>query len=130
MISDSQGIHVSADMQKLILHCKGVHRTVLITDSTRLNNPNPPALSHVTDLNFSSTGELAGSKLTMDQALRNVMAHTGCSIVDAFLMASTNPARALEFDDIGSIEVGKKADLVLLDDAFQLQQVILRGNCI
>jgi N-acetylglucosamine-6-phosphate deacetylase len=130
VISDSQGIHVCADMQKLILHCKGVHRTVLITDSTRLNNPNSPALSHVTDLNFSSIGELAGSKLTMDQALRNVMAHTGCSIVDAFLMASTNPARALEFDDIGSIQVGKKADLVFLDDAFRLQQVILRGECV
>lgn len=128
LISDSQGIHVCADMQKLVLHCKGVHRTVLITDSTGLNNPNPPELSHVTDLNFNEQGELAGSRLTMDQALRNVITHTGCSIADAFLMASSNPAQALELNDIGSIAVGKKADLVFLDDTFHVQQVILRGE--
>lgn len=128
MISDSCGIHVCADMQRLVLHCKGIHHTILITDSTTRNTPNPPQLAHVKDLNFDDMGDLAGSKLTMDQACRNVMTHTGCSISDAFLMASTNPARALDMDDVGSIAVGKKADLVFVDGAFNVLKVILHGN--
>ena len=128
MISDSCGIHVQPDLQKMVLHIKGKDRVILISDSTTLNNPNPPALAHVTDLNFDANGGLAGSKLTLDQACWNVMIATGCSIADAFRMASTNPATALGFDDIGSIAVGKKADLVFVDDQFQVQQVMLGGK--
>ena len=127
MISDSCGIHVQPDLQKMILHIKGIDRMILISDSTTLNNPNPPQFAHVTDLNFDAAGGLAGSKLTLDQACRNVMNATGCSIADAFRMASTNPATALGFDDIGSIAVGKKADLVFVDDQFHVQTVLLHG---
>ena len=112
----------------MVLHIKGLERVILISDSTTLNNPNPPALAHVTDLNFDANGGLAGSKLTLDQACRNVMNATGCSISDAFRMASTNPAAALGFDDIGKIAVGKKADLVFVDDQFRVQQVMLGGK--
>lgn len=128
MISDSCGIHVCPDMQKLVLQIKGFRRTILITDSTSLNNPNPPELAHVTDLNFDETGALAGSRLTMDQACRNVMASTGCGIAEAFRMASTNPARALEMYEIGSIEAGNKADLVFVDDQFHVKSVMLGGK--
>ena len=128
MISDSCGIHVQPDLQKMVLHIKGTEQVILISDSTTLNNPNPPALAHVTDLNFDSNGGLAGSKLTLDQACRNVMNATGCSIADAFRMASTNPAAALGFQDIGSIAVGKKADLVFVDKQFNVKQVMLGGK--
>ena len=128
MISDSCGIHVNPEMQQLVLHTKGVHRTILISDSTIHNNPNPEHLAHVTDLNFDTNGGIAGSKLTMDQACRNVMANTNCGIAQAFLMASTNPAEALDMEDIGSIEEGKKADLVFVDDKFNVLQVMLRGE--
>ena len=128
MISDSCGIHVCPDMQKLVLQIKGIHHTILITDSTTLDNPNPPAFSHVTDLNFDENGNLAGSRLTMDQACRNVMASTGCGIAEAFRMASVNPARALDMDEVGSVEVGKKADLVFVDDQFRVKKVMLRGE--
>ena len=128
LISDSCGIHVCPDMQKLVLQIKGVHHTILITDSTSLNNPNPPELAHVTDLNFDDRGELAGSRLTMDQACRNVMASTGCGICEAFRMASTNPARAVGLEDVGAIAPGKKADLVFVDDQFRVQNVMLGGK--
>lgn len=128
MISDSCGIHVCPDMQKLVLLCKGVRHTILITDSTSLNNPNPKELAHVTDLNFDERGGLAGSRLTMDQACRNVMKSTGCSMTDAFLMASTNPAKAMEMNDVGSVQVGKKADLVFVDNQFHVQNVMLHGK--
>ena len=82
----------------------------------------------MTDLNFDHNGHIAGSKLTMDMACRNIMTHTNCGIAQAFLMASTNPAKVLGMDDeIGSIEKGKIADLVFVDDRFNVKKVMLSG---
>ncbi len=134
LISDSCGAHVDAEMQRLLLHTKGVHRVVLITDSAAidevfLDQPTPPELAHVTDLNFDDNGELAGSRLTMDMVCRNIMKHTNCGICQAFIMASLNPAKAIGMDDeIGSIEVGKQADLVFVDDMFNVKKVMLGGE--
>lgn len=129
LISDSCGIHVHPQMQQLLLHTKGLHRVVLITDSTVHNNPVPPHLAHVKDLNFDHNGGIAGSKITMELACRNIMTHTNCGIAQAFVMASLNPAKAIGMDDeIGSIEVGKIADLVFVDDKFNVQQVMLAGE--
>ena len=128
LISDSQGIHVHPEMQQLLVHTKGVHRVVLITDSTVYNNPIPERYSHITDLNFDHNGGIAGSKLTMDQACRNIMRHTNCGIAQAFLMASTNPARAVGLTEVGVIEKGKVADLVFVDDKFNVQKVMLAGK--
>lgn len=116
-------------MQRLLIHNKGIARTILITDSTTYNNATPEALAHIRDLNFDHNGDLAGSKMTMELACRNIMTNTNCGIAQAFLMASTNPARAIGMDDeIGSIEVGKKADLVFVDDKFNVQRVLLGGG--
>ena len=129
LISDSYGLHVHTDMQQLILHCKGLDRTILVTDSTKTTYPNPPHLAYITDLNFDLNGDLGGSKLTMNQACRNIMTHTTCGIAQAFLMASRNPARVLGMDDeIGTIAVGKKANLVILDDRFNIKQVLFEGE--
>ena len=87
MISDSCGIHVQPDLQKMILHIKGTDRVILISDSTTLNNPNPPELAHVTDLNFDSTGGLAGSKLTLDQAGEALQTAKKVIIVPGYGMA-------------------------------------------
>lgn len=129
LICDSQGIHVSADIQRLMLHCKGVDKVVLITDSTHVTNENPEGLRHITDLNFDEKGGLSGSRLTMAQACCNIMTHTNCGIAQAFLMASRNPARAVGMDhDIGTIAVGKKANLVFVDHRFRVGTVILEGE--
>ena len=128
LISDSCCIHVHKEMQQLLLHCKGLEKVILITDSTVHDDPSPANLAHVTDLNFDKNGGIAGSKMTMDQACRNIMTHTNCGIAQAFYMASTNPARLLGFDDIGAVEVGKTADLVITDDKFNIDTVILGGE--
>ena len=131
MICDSFGIHVNPDMQQLILHCKGIDRVILITDSATFSIPNPPQYAHVEDLNFDEIGGINGSKLTLDQACRNLMTHTNCGIAQAFLLASRNPARALGMDhEIGSIAVGKKANLVFVDDRFRVQKVMLEGELV
>lgn len=129
LISDSCGIHVHPDLQKNLIHSKGAGRVILITDSTFYDNDPPENMSHVKDLNFDTNGELAGSKLTMNQACKNIMMSTTCGISQAFIMASTNPAKAIGiYDEVGSIEVGKKADLVFVDDKFNVKKVILDGN--
>lgn len=131
LICDSCGIHVNSEMQQLLLHTKGIHRTVLITDSTIYDEPVPEAYAHVTDLNFDAEGGIAGSKLTMDVACRNIMTHTNCGIAQAFVMASLNPAKVIGMDDeIGSLEEGKRADIVLVDDRFNVKQVILGGELV
>jgi N-acetylglucosamine-6-phosphate deacetylase len=57
------------------------------------------------------------------------MTHTNCGIAQVFLMASTNPARLLGMDhEIGSIALGKTADLVFVNDLFQVQKVMLSGE--
>ena len=129
MISDSLGIHVNTEMQELLVHTKGVDKVVLITDSTVHSNPVPEKYAGVTDLNFDKNGGIAGSKLTMEQACRNLMTHTNCGIAQAFLMASTNPAKVIcLYDELGSIDVGKRADIVLVDDMFNVKSVMLGGE--
>ena len=129
LISDSCAIHVHPEMQQLLLHTKGLHRMVLISDSTVYDNPIPEQYAHVTDLNFDHNGTIAGSKLTMDMACRNIMTHTNCGIAQAFVMASTNPAKVVGLDEeLGSIEKGKVADLVFVDDRFHVKKVMLAGK--
>lgn len=131
MISDSCGIHVHPEMQQLLIHTKGIDKVILITDSTVHDDPTPPEYAHVTDLNFDERGGISGSKMTMDQACKNVMKSTNCGIAQAFLMASTNPAKAVRmYDKFGSIAKGKNADLIFVDDKFNVQKVMLEGEIV
>jgi len=129
LISDSCGVHVHSDLQRMIVKNKGINRVVLITDSTNYAGKNPVEYAHVDDISFNDQGMIAGSKLTLDKACRNIMSHTNCGIAQAFVMASLNPAKVIGMDDeIGSIEPGKIADLVFVDDKFNVQQVMVCGE--
>lgn len=129
LICDSRGIHVNPDLMRLIRKVKGIDRTILITDSF-VSEASPAAeFQHIEDLVFDESGQLNGSRLTMNVACRNSMTHTNCGIVEAFRMASLNPARAIGMDrSIGSIARGKIANLVFVDDKFEVNQVILGGE--
>lgn len=132
LICDSGAVHVNAQLQRLILKNKGIDKVVLISDCSGRKdgeNPAPEGLRHMTDLSFDDQGSLGGSRLSMDMACRNIMTHTNCGIAQAFLMAARNPARSVGMDDeIGSIEAGKRADLVFVDDMFHVQKVMLAGT--
>lgn len=129
VICDSCGIHVNRERLRLLLKTKGAERLILITDSFPSTEQGPEALRHITDLVFDANGLLNGSRLTMDAACRNMMVHTGCSMTQAFWMASRNPARVIGMDrEIGTIEPGKKANLVFVDDAFHVKKVMLEGE--
>ena len=93
-----------------------------------------PGFEHVTDINltYSPDGRLdiSGSKLTLNIACRNWMKHTGASIVDAFKVASYNPAQAVGLTDRGEIRVGLKADLIFVDIKMNVQRVIKNGKIV
>lgn len=128
IICDSAGIHLSSEMIEFVLAVKGSDRVVLISDSF-VGEPSPKGMEHITDLSFDANGNLSGSKLTLDVACRNLIKHTGCSIETAFRVASRNSARVIGLDgEIGSIEAGKKADLVFVDSEFNVKKVILEGK--
>ena len=127
-ICDSRGIHVDPYMLRLVRKIKGDDRIILISDAYAADGPVPPGYDGVTDINFDNTGEIAGSKLTLNVACRNYMVHTGASIVNVFQMASYNPAQAAGFGDRGMIAEGYRADLVICDHMMHVNKVILKGE--
>ena len=128
LICDSRGIHVDPYMLRLVRKVKGEDRIILISDAYACDGPIPPGYEDVFDINFDHTGEIAGSKMTLDISCRNMMVHTGASIVDVFRYASYNPAKAVGFDDRGEIAVGKRADLVMVDYNMNVKNVIMKGE--
>ena len=128
LICDTRGIHVDPFMLWLIRRIKGDERLILITDAYAADGPVPPGYDGANDINFDWTGEIAGSKLTLDVACRNMMKHTGASIVNAFQYASYNPAQAVGFFDRGEIAVGKRADLVFADYKMNVKTIMIKGE--
>ncbi len=75
-------------------------------------------------------GTLAGSTLTMDQALRNLVKKMGLDLMDASRRVSTNAADFLGLADRGRLAVGAWADLVMLNSDLSIQQVYVEGNAV
>ncbi len=133
LICDETGIHVVPDLIKMIVRTKGVERICLITDSmvgSDLHKNNAAAgVWYGSDLNYDDEGMLAGSRMTLENAVRNMMTHTGYGLCHAIRMATLNPAKLLGIDHrVGSLAPGKAADLILIDDMVQIHRVILGGD--
>ena len=73
-------------------------------------------------------GTIAGSILTYIQAFKNVMEFTGATVEEAVKMTSGNQAKEFGLESKGAIAVGKDADMVVLNDAFDLVQTISYGK--
>ena len=116
IICDRNGVHVRPELVELAIKCVGVDRIVGITDCCS----GDPAES---DINVVD-GELTGSKLTMDRAAQNFYA-LGLTVPEVFRVCSLNGAKAIQMDDrIGSLEAGKQADVLILDSALNLKEVL------
>ncbi|KRF34827.1 N-acetylglucosamine-6-phosphate deacetylase [Nocardioides sp. Soil805] len=72
-------------------------------------------------------GAIAGSTLTMDAAVRYAVAVAGLPLLDVVHAASTAPARVLGLTDVGALEAGRRADLVVLDDSLEVVRVMRAG---
>lgn len=130
------GIHVHPRAVSIAWRILGAERTIMISDATAaLGDPAARSATlagrpvEVTgDVVRASDGALAGSVLTLDQAVRNLLAFTGCSAAEALHTVTATPARVLGLADRGRIEPGAVADLVLLTPDLHLVDVLVAGT--
>jgi N-acetylglucosamine-6-phosphate deacetylase len=131
------GVHVHPAMVKLALLLKGPSRLMVITDGTagsglakgaRASIGGRPII--VKEAAYLDDGTLAGSTLTMDRAFANVVTNMDVSLVDAALVCSTTPARALGLQHTGGIVEGWRADVVLLDRHLQVVATYVAGELV
>ena len=136
LIADN--IHVHPAAMNVLARCKGVERTVLITDAMRAAGL--PAGDYelggqpVTVKDGScrlADGTLAGSILTMERALANFMAASGLSLAAAWPATSRTPAQSLGLDhQLGALKPGYRADVVLLDAQLQVVATVVGGQVV
>ena len=135
LICDEVGIHVPSGQVKMIIRIKGVERVCIISDHTtvtgaeRYKNNAQKGIWFGPDLNYDDEGMLSGSLMTLENGVRNVMTHTGYGLCHAIRMATLNPASAVGIDrEVGSLEGGKKANFIIMDDAVNISKVFLEGE--
>ena len=133
----ADGIHVPAPILKLIAHVKGVERMALITDSLAVTASNtdrafdPRVIIEDGVCKLSDRSALAGSIATMDRLIRTAVNIAEIPLNDAIRMVSETPARIMGiYDRKGSLQRGKDADVLILDDALSLRSVYAMGKLV
>lgn len=136
MIAD--GIHLHPIVLKMLTQIKESEKLVLITDAMRATGFKEGTY----DLGGQEVivtqgqaklknGTLAGSVLTMDKAVKNLVTKVGISLLNAVQMASYNPAKCLGIDDKkGSLELYKDADIVILNKNLETELTMVAGKVV
>ncbi|WP_370591307.1 N-acetylglucosamine-6-phosphate deacetylase [Saccharopolyspora montiporae] len=129
-------VHLHPSVVRLAADAAGPERIVLVTDAISAAAApdgqyllgDRPVTARDGQARLAD-GSLAGSTLTMDAAVRNLVRECGATITDAVAAASANPARLLGLDDrIGRIAPGMSADLVVLDRELEVVGVLVGGE--
>ena len=133
----ADGVHVHPGAVRLLTRSKHIDGAVLITDSIEA--------AGMPDGTFDMEGErvtladgaarlddgtLAGSVLTMDRGIANLVAWQAATIPEAFMMGSGNPARVLGLNKKGQISPGADADLVAMDNNFTVRWTMVGGQIV
>ncbi len=131
----ADGVHVDPTMVKLFLAAKGAERAVLITDAISATGMGDGIYKlggmevEVKGNRCDFQGKLAGSVLTLDRAVRNVMSFAGWSLQQSLRLATWNPARLLGIAGRkGTIASGADADLVILTPTGEVVQTFIAGE--
>jgi len=134
----ADGVHICPDMVRLAYRCLGKDRTVLITDSMAGTGcPDgeytiagmPVVVKNGRAL--TTGGVIAGSTLNLWDGVKNLMTFADVSLADAIACATVNPARMVGIDkSVGSIDEGKRADLLLVNAEMDLCRVMHCGEFI
>jgi N-acetylglucosamine-6-phosphate deacetylase len=129
----ADGIHVDPAIVKLFIRAKGAAGAVLITDALSATGmPDGRYRLGTLELDVkggrcTSRGILAGSVLTLDRAVRNVMQFAGCDLQQGVRFASLNPAKAAGLEKNGVLEPAAHADIVVLDRNGGVRKTIIAG---
>ena len=133
----SDGFHLHPGTVRLVLKTKGLDRVVAITDSIMAAGlPDGEYKLGVNDVVVQNgdaklrNGVRAGSTLTLDKALRNLIKFTGLGPEKLWRILSYNQASMMGLSDRGSLEVGKRADMVVLSDAMEVVKTIVGGEVV
>jgi len=133
LIADT--FHVNPGLYKLVAKAKG-DKLCLITDCMRAGGMEDGDYTlggqHVIKTGIQcllEDGTIAGSVLKLNEAVKNLKDYTDLSLSDIFACASLNPAKAVgEADRIGSLEIGKCADIIICDDDIRVLTTIIEGE--
>lgn len=133
LIADT--FHVNPGLYKLVSKMKG-NKLCLITDCMRAGGMEDGDYTlggqHVIKTGIQcllEDGTIAGSVLKLNDAVKNFLTYTDMSIPEVFACASLNPATAIgEAENIGSLEVGKCADIMICDDDIRVVATYINGE--
>jgi len=135
----ADGVHVHPAALRLAISRKGPEKICLVTDSMIATGAGDGIYNwagHEIEVKGKSavikeSGILAGSVLTLNMAVKNLIQWSDLSVNQAINMASLNPARVLGLDNkLGSIQNGKLANLVVLDREFRVLDTIIKGKSV
>lgn len=133
----SDGFHLHPATVRLVLKTKGIDRVVAITDSIMAAGlPDGEYMLGVNPVVVKNgdaqtpEGIRAGSTLTLDRALRNLVFFTGMGVEKIWPLLSKNQSEMLHLTDRGVIEKGKRADFVVLDDNLEVQETLVKGKTV
>jgi N-acetylglucosamine-6-phosphate deacetylase len=144
VIVDSGGFHVSPYWLQILFRCKDKSKICLISDAGSIAGQaqgeylrpdgNRTILRAGEDVGWLESGDtkyLCGSAMTLHDAMLNLMAHLKMPLKEVIECATLNPAKVLRLDQYkGSIEQGKDADLVVLDDNLQVVLTMIAGEVV
>jgi N-acetylglucosamine-6-phosphate deacetylase len=130
------GVHVHPAVAKLLFRAKGARRLILITDAILATGLGDGQYEQVRQtivvrngVARNSTGNLAGSTLTLEVALRNMMSFCNLTLIEALPMVTSVPAEAIGLAGRkGSLTPGADADVVLLDSNLDVSMTIVAGR--
>lgn len=133
----ADGIHVHPTALKLLLRVKGADRVPLVTDGTSavgMADGRYPLGGKLIVVKHGecrdSEGHLAGSTLTLDRAVRNLVDWLDVPLHEALIAASATPARCMRIGDKGVLSPGADADLVFLGHDLDVLQTMVAGRIV
>lgn len=129
------GIHVVEPMVKLLYKIKGADKIIVITDSVSPKGMPDGEYSLAgykifkkNDKIVNELGAIAGSISSMIENFKRLIKYTNCSLEEAEKMTSTNTAKLMGMKKIGMIKEGYLADLIILDEKYNLKKTIIEGE--
>ncbi len=138
----ADGVHLPPPLLQQVYRFIGPDRTALVTDSMRgAGMPNGESVlgSRETGLKviiedgvakLPDRTAFAGSVATMDRLVKNMVQLAKATLTDAVKMATQTPARIVGLTDRGTLDEGKRADIVLFDDSFRVTRTIVGGRTV